>query len=80
MLTFRNDDNWYNTSLTDMLSDNEGVLFEALLLFFISATFYNKVTCILIQYKYLIRIISRCYFPHNTPAKFGRPYANVFFE
>lgn len=46
-LTFRNDDSWYNTSLTDMLSDNEGVLFETLLLFFISATFYSKVTCIL---------------------------------
>jgi len=48
-LTFRNDDNWYNTSLTDMLSDNEGFLIGTLLLFFISATFYNSVTCILIH-------------------------------
>lgn len=48
-LTFLNDDNWYNTSLTDMLSGNEGVLFGTLLLFFISATFCDNVKCILVH-------------------------------
>lgn len=43
ILTFRNEDNWYNTSLTDILSD-EGDIFGIFLSFFISKTSqYNNM-------------------------------------